>query len=274
MDKIIYIDIDGTILDKEKKLGDLTRDAIINVQKKDVKVVFATGRTFAEIKDLAKLLELDKNFNTAICCNGSYISSTDVFKPENIRTIPKEVSKDIADFLSSKNTKGYFIDYLDPKTYYSNLNIDKFSIEQGVLPKMKVKTIDNDFKWDNVVLIAFDSPKNELSSYEDFLESKSTEIDYICSKSSHRVNPLFMIGNKNTSKLVGIEYINKKFNIKDEDVYIFGDGVNDLEMIQKFKSNAFVPSNAPAYVKEISKNIIEPPENDGVGKKINQIFDL
>ncbi|QEH61251.1 hypothetical protein SCHIN_v1c00530 [Spiroplasma chinense] len=274
MNKIIYLDIDGTILDKNKNLGDLTRDAIINVQKKGVKVAFATGRTFAEVTELAATLEINKNFKESICCNGSYVSNTNYFEPENVRTIETKSVKRIVDYLTLKEIKAYIIDYLEPAIYFSNIKLDRYGVEQGILPNMRVIEIDEYFNWNNVVLIALYCPKDKYDDLESFLKNKDLDIDFICSKSSRKATDLFMISSKNTSKLVGIEYLNKKYNIKDEDVYIFGDGINDVEMIKRFKKNAYVPRSAPSYIKILSENMIESPENDGVGKKINQLFDL
>lgn len=51
--KVVFLDIDGTILDEEKNIPDSTREAVRRLQEKNVPVVIATGRApqhFLEIR--------------------------------------------------------------------------------------------------------------------------------------------------------------------------------------------------------------------------------
>ncbi|WP_146638083.1 HAD family hydrolase [Spiroplasma clarkii] len=113
MGKIVYLDLDGTILNSRKEIGPVTKQAIIEIQKQGIKVAFATGRNFEEIKTFAKILELDKNLNYAICSNGAYITTTDVFNPFNLNLITVFAAKKVYELLTAKQIPIYISSYLN-----------------------------------------------------------------------------------------------------------------------------------------------------------------
>ena len=68
--KLIATDMDGTLLNDEHELTDGNIKSIIDVQKKGVKFVLASGRpSFAMLKQ-AKQLEMDKYGGYVLSFNG------------------------------------------------------------------------------------------------------------------------------------------------------------------------------------------------------------
>ena len=73
MYKLIATDMDGTLLNSDVCIPQSNVDAIIEVQKKGVKFVLATGRpTFATFES-AKILEMDNYGGYIISNNGGEI---------------------------------------------------------------------------------------------------------------------------------------------------------------------------------------------------------
>ena len=71
--KLIATDMDGTLLNDEHELTDGNIKSIIDVQKKGVKFVLASGRpSFAMLKQ-AKQLEMDKYGGYALSFNGGQL---------------------------------------------------------------------------------------------------------------------------------------------------------------------------------------------------------
>ena len=62
-DKIVFFDIDGTLLDHDKKIPQSTRDAVKQLQEKGVHVAIATGRAPFMFEDIRKELDIH-NFKT------------------------------------------------------------------------------------------------------------------------------------------------------------------------------------------------------------------
>lgn len=68
--RVIALDLDGTLLDDQKRIlpGSLT--ALNLARKAGVKVLIVTGRHHVAIHPFYQALDLD---TPAICCNGTYL---------------------------------------------------------------------------------------------------------------------------------------------------------------------------------------------------------
>jgi Cof subfamily protein (haloacid dehalogenase superfamily) len=65
--KFIVFDIDGTLLTTEMKILDSTKQALVSLREKGHDIGIATGRDYGKAKSIADELEID----TYILCNGS-----------------------------------------------------------------------------------------------------------------------------------------------------------------------------------------------------------
>lgn len=71
--KIIVCDLDGTLLDRHKRISINTINYLIKLQQNGYILVLATGRFFYELKPYIKQLEMEKYHSYVICCNGREI---------------------------------------------------------------------------------------------------------------------------------------------------------------------------------------------------------
>lgn len=75
MNKVILLDIDGTLLNDEKVLTPKTKEALLKAQKEGATLVLASGRPDQGLVPLAKELEMDKNNGIFISFNGAKVSN-------------------------------------------------------------------------------------------------------------------------------------------------------------------------------------------------------
>ena len=75
---------------------------------------------------------------------------------------------------------------------------------------------------------------------------------------------------KGTSKLTGIEAIAKMHDLTLEDVIAFGDGMNDLEMIQGVKYGIAM-GNAQKELKEVAYMITDSVNDHGIYNALVQL---
>ena len=73
MYKLIALDIDGTLLNSEKKVTQEVFDAIQNAKEKGVKVVLSTGRPLPGVQTLLKELKLNDEENYVVTFNGGLV---------------------------------------------------------------------------------------------------------------------------------------------------------------------------------------------------------
>ena len=86
-----------------------------------------------------------------------------------------------------------------------------------------------------------------------------------------RTSPVFLeIINKKCDKSFGVSELKRILNLKDENIFTFGDNQNDYLMIKNF--NGVAMENATDEVKKVSKFITKSVYEDGVSYAIKNIL--
>lgn len=58
--KAIVMDMDGTLLNSKEKIQSKTKNALLQCQKKGIKIILASGRNYGRIKPYLDELKLEK----------------------------------------------------------------------------------------------------------------------------------------------------------------------------------------------------------------------
>ena len=80
MYKIIFCDLDGTLLDDNRNVSDINKNAINKAIEKGCKFVICSGRSNMSIDYFNKIFNFDKIKNYAVAFNGAYIYETNTKK--------------------------------------------------------------------------------------------------------------------------------------------------------------------------------------------------
>ncbi len=220
MRKLIFCDIDGTILDGSRHMNEVsakTRYAISELRKDDY-VIISSGRCMGLLDGQIKALDP----NGYILCNGAHaqVDNKEIysmyFEPEAIEKIKETVIR----------YHGFYILETLNEMYVDSLVSDSFSaFVDGWGSSLQGFSLgkDKDEKY-LIAMIGFmdrsimKDVERELAPYVDLAAHKQF--------SSYDVNI------KGVNKGTGVERIREYLNIPFEDTYCFGDGINDLEMLQ------------------------------------------
>ncbi|VWU50326.1 haloacid dehalogenase-like hydrolase [Hepatocystis sp. ex Piliocolobus tephrosceles] len=251
--KIVFSDIDGTLLNNEHKLSKLNLEALIKAKEKGVKVVFATGRPFHSAENvLSEVKKHDINFIPGIYLNGCVTFSPNGEKVIN-NYLNKELVSNIYNFCLKEDILKYVVWYSIDNTYCFNTNdnINNYINLEG-LPPTIIKKEDLEVSIIYKVLICADN----------------SNFDIIFKKCKNNFTPMINISNaystyielyQKSSKFEGIKEICKYYKLGLDNVLVIGDGENDIEMLEGVFSSV-TPSNAPEKVKKYAKYIA--PSND------------
>lgn len=252
MKKIVFFDIDGTLLDGDKKLPDSAKDAIHTLQKNGIYTAIATGRAPFMVSPLLEELNID----SYVSFNGQYV----VFENEMIasNSINTEILKDIEESASKHE---HALVYLNENTLKTNAkNNERVRKSLGSL-KMAYPGYDPEFyiKRDIYQALLF-TKENEAEYLHAF-----SEISFI------RWHELSLdIIPKGGSKARGIRQLIARLGFRMEDVYAFGDGLNDIEMLQEVGTGVAM-GNAHDIVKEHADFVTADVENDGIVKGLKEV---
>ncbi len=263
--KMIVFDVDGTLVNDVQVLGERTVSAIHELQKRGVVVSIATGKIFPSVREVMQMLGINV---PVILANGALIQYPDeriLYKEyidleivREVIQIEKKYKADLALFT--------------PKDIYvkeENHNTDHISVEF----KEKITVVG---KWEfasdhlNEVCKAIwinrsDQPMiQQLTSYLQrvYAGSLSLSTGAPCSIEAMPVG---------ISKQSGLVRLTEYLNIPMRSVMVFGDQINDLEMLQTAGISVAM-GNAVDIVKDSVDFVIGTNNEEGVAKFVEKSF--
>ncbi|EPD52944.1 cof-like hydrolase [Paenisporosarcina sp. HGH0030] len=213
--KVLFFDIDGTLYNSDKKLPIKAKEAVFEARKNGHEVFIATGRAPFMIQDVLKELEID----SYICFNGQYI----VYKGEVLSKtqIDLELLKSVSAYAEIKNHPMVYMNaekMIASSTYHPH-------VEESISTlKFPHPAFEKDFYLNQKIYQAllFCSLEEEKAYKENFPLLKFVRW--------HRVSTDILP--KGASKANAVYFLCEKLHIAVEDTIAFGDGLNDIEMLE------------------------------------------
>jgi Cof subfamily protein (haloacid dehalogenase superfamily) len=246
MSKIVFFDIDGTLLDHDKKLPDATRKAVKLLQDNGTYVAIATGRAPFMYEDLREELGIE----SFVSFNGQYV----VFENEVIYRNPLDRGE-LEQLLGEAGNKHHPVVHLNEKTMKANTQHHPFIEESMASLKFPHPDCQPDFYSDKEIYQSLLFCREED---EDLYRNKFSKFNFI-RWHDYSMDILPMGG----SKAEGIKKMIAKLGFDISDVYAFGDGLNDIEMIDSVGTGVAM-GNAVQAVKDHADLITKPVDEDGI----------
>ena len=260
MKKIIFFDIDGTLIDSHggvTEMSEKVRLALKDLQNKGHYIFIATGRPYSFLTK--EILEF--GFDGLILSSGAHviIDGKDIYNsPINKNFVKKAVKmleeKDIQHVLVGNEYSYIKDEYKELLDFYKNINIleDSFKKEFN-LDEVETYKIE-----------IFSKNKDVADHCIEFLE-KNPEYSYYNSISYSHLEIYFKENTKATGIYKTLDYL----NLSIENTYAFGDGTNDVEMLEAVFCGIAM-GNASDAVKSNANVITDTVSNDGVEKGIEE----
>ncbi|WP_404351249.1 Cof-type HAD-IIB family hydrolase [Sutcliffiella horikoshii] len=251
--KIVFFDIDGTLLNHQKELPTSTKKAVKELQEQGVYVAIATGRAPFMFEDLRKELEID----TFVSFNGQYV----VFEGEVIYKNPLNAEK--LHLLREASEKvSHPLVYLNHETMKANVENHPFINEsmgslKFVHPEYGPSFLDETEIYQALLFIEDTNQQSYVETYKDF--------DFIrWHQYSTDILP------KGGSKAIGIQRMLERLPFKKENVFAFGDGLNDIEMID-FVGTGVAMGNAHPELLKVANHVTKDVGEDGILHGLEQV---
>ena len=251
MIRLIAIDLDGTLLTDDKQLPPGFRETAVSLLGRGVDIVIATGRPYHNVADVFEDLNDQLYF---ACDNGSYVVHQQnelLVKPLRSASVKKFVERSrslnrVYPVLCGKNMA--FIEHTDPDfmsqalKYYKEYEVvdDVTSVEEVILK-----------------LSLCDLQDAETNSFPHF---RKFEKDYSIAVSGKIWLDITAL---NSNKGTAIAAIQKHLNISPDDTLVFGDYLNDLDMIRN-AGHSYAMKNAHPDIITAAKYVTRS-DNDHYG---------
>ena len=236
MKKLIFCDIDGTILDGARGMDDVshrTRYAIDELKKDNI-VIIASGRNRGLLS--GKIIDLRPN--GYILCNGAYSEldgktiHADYFTDEALEAL-KRSTVDHGGFFFLETLERMYVKNPEDETFRTFARIwgtrmDRVDLEENRTGKCLIAMIG-------------------FADRETFQKTKE-ELKDVVDLADHRVFPSCDVNIKGINKATGVKKIIEYLDFPLEDTYAFGDAVNDLEMLENV-GHPVIMANSAAELK-------------------------
>ncbi|MFV9511157.1 Cof-type HAD-IIB family hydrolase [Tepidibacillus sp. LV47] len=251
--KIVFFDIDGTLVDEEKRIPSDTKEALQDLKNKGILIAIATGRAPFHFEEIRKELGID----SFISFNGSYV----VYKGKIIYQHP--ISKnDLALLEQHANERNHPIVYLSDKDCFANVKDHHHIIESFHSLKLNSPNYRQSYWQEETIYQALLYCQDHEESY--YIKS-FIDLQFVrWHQYSMDVIP------KGGSKAKGIEMMLNYLGISPSEAVAFGDGLNDREMLS-FVGAGIAMGNAHEEVKPFAKFITKHVNNGGISYALKQL---
>ncbi|TGB05079.1 Cof-type HAD-IIB family hydrolase [Halobacillus salinus] len=251
--KIAFFDIDGTLLNHDKKLPEETKQAIHDLKEAGVYVAIATGRAPFMYKGLREELGID----SFVSFNGQYVVFEGEVAYKNPLSTPhlkalhqqSEGNDHPMVFMDHEGMKATTPEHSHIQKSLGSLYIDHPSVDAAYYEKREI--------FQSLLFCE----GNEIEEYR----KDHPEFDYI------RWHPFSCdVLPSGGSKAEGIKILSEAAGLTIEDAFAFGDGLNDIEMIEQAGVGVAM-GNAVPETKQVSDYVTDDVDNGGLVKAIYEV---
>ena len=221
MIKLVATDIDGTIFIPEKEFTQGVKECIKKLSQKGIKVVLVTGRMNAAAIKIARDLELD---TPVVSYQGGLVTENGNILYE--RYLSEEQTERILAWARKEkihiNLYNDDILYSEAECYEVQRYCNNLHTEHTVKPFNEIKKD----KINKLLAIDYSNPER-ISRYEKELQNIYPDLYIVKS------TPYFLeFSNPEASKKCAVEFLQKYWGLKKDEILTIGDQNNDIALLQ------------------------------------------
>lgn len=278
MYKLIFIDLDGTLLNDAKEISEENIKWLNRAYKeKGITTIISTGRQYGFVEDLYNKYNCSFGdyviaSNGAIIKNvktGDYINK-DILNIEEIKVLNRICQEEGLDFIIIYDEKNAYMERKDGNTSKNKIQKDKIYVDNIIELLENNKDIEI-----NIVIIG--AEKNEFNNAIKRVE-KNSLWDYSPISEYRNKNKdvdireyYFDVMRKGCNKKNAVKKVMDKFGVNHDEIIVIGDGGNDLPMFDYAKLKIAMENGSEA-LKQKADYITDTNNNDGVAKAIKKFI--
>lgn len=272
MKKLVFFDIDGTLVTRNNHIPKSTIEAIEQLKLNGNIPVIATGRAPILIREISEIL----NINSYISMNGQYV----VHEGEVIYSNPIDMNLvDKVVEVAIERRDGILLSTSDEIIANSLISlVNRGSLYTflkglvGIIPeRVKVKLWNRlmkkapekvDYENKDIYMININANQEEELEYEKIF---AKHLNFT------RANEMSMdIINKGTTKATGAEKIMSALGINHQNTFAFGDGLNDMEIIN-FVGTGVAMENGFDELKAVADFVTDSVFDHGIANGLKKL---
>lgn len=262
--KIVFSDIDGTVLNSKHELLASTIKAVQKLALKNIPFVLVSAR----MPKAMKLILNEMNVKMPMISYGGALvldEQNQILHDDKINKLDTKAIIDEIELLwpddvviNYYSDDNWFVEDEDNKAVKREENITNVKASQADFKEL----INKDILPNKILCM---TKANISSKIEAVLQEKFPQLNIVRSS-----DILIEIMNKDVSKANGIEVLLHHLNMTPAQAIAFGDNYNDLTMLN-FVGRGVVMQNAPEEIRKEAKYITKSNNEDGIYEYLKQI---
>lgn len=244
--KIVFFDVDGTITNYEDgSIPNSTKEAIRILKSKGIRVVVATGRPLSMCNELHRL-----GIETLITANGAYVKHNDIVIHKV--TMENKVVKEVFEFAHKQN---HGLSFFTENFYMNGVKHANISMAlKETLSLIDYPEIDPLIYNQEVYLMC-------LYASDEIVEKYIERFPYLTFQRWHPF--VSNVLKEQVSKSLAIHKVLQHFGIDKSEAIAFGDGENDIDMLQ-LVGLGIAMGNANENLKKVADYTTKKSSEDGI----------
>ena len=270
MFKAVVSDLDGTLLNAEHKVSEFTRETVELLLKKGIKFYIATGRNYLGAKEAmdelgVKVPLITSHGSVVFDGNGNKIFANNLKREylDKVLNIDyKSFGKDI--IITGYSGPNWFVTE-DLREYFYNKKPDRTRYPEQITPE--------EFKRHDFTKIFFlGENHDELLKLEDEIRKAVGDGNVSLLFANEGSLEVF---SANCNKAKAAEVLLERDGLTLKDAVSFGDGLNDYELITETGLGFAMGNSIYLLLEKLTDTeVIESNAEDGMAKKLRELFDL
>lgn len=250
---LVITDLDGTLLDSEKKVGEETKEAIRNLKNHGILFGIASGRPVESGLILAKNWGIEDSISFLVGMNGGAMYDTRLKRKYEFADMDGDMLLDIVNHFKKEEGKKYgkihfevmsgnnrYVEWSSPETLANAELYGENEIIKDLQEYMKGR------RFDKLIIRTAAEDQKALAEY-----AKEYKNPHVTSFPTSEV--LYEYVNPEINKGYGLHRVCDHYGLNLENVVAFGDEANDVEMLMNAGTgvamkNATLPARMAADV--------------------------
>ena len=271
MIKALFFDLDGTLLTSEKTLARSTWEALRACRKKGISLFIATARA-PLLETMLGWTEIELNlFDGGIYCNGAceklHGQTRYTFLPAAIVASCVKAVQAVPELHLALQLKDEFHAFNEPLADFAD---PLWGIDPRLCVLLGLEVVRQTVK----ILIYFENLVASVTALPLSLTDRCRAI------SGNQANvyltdqgKVLQITNRQASKFKSIDHLRCLLNLKPEEIAVFGDDWNDLEMLTRFPNGVGMGNADPKLLSQVRYQT-QSNDKDGIAYALHTLLGL
>lgn len=268
--KAVFFDLDGTLLNSEKKISKCSKEALIKCRENGTQVYIATARPRTLHKMLPEwTLETFDLFDGGIYCNGA---CRVIHGAADYTFIDSDAVHQVIQTVDSYPDIHLVLQMKD-EVHAFNYEFDETHIEEWGLQERKIVELDESCEHQTVkIMIYTHNMVNRVGQlpielYEELKDKISDKANLYLTD----FGEVIMVVPNQISKYSAIVEVCEKEGFKLDEIAVFGDDMNDMEMLSSIQ-HSIAMGNGADEVKCVASHVTLSNDDEGIVYGLKEIL--